>query len=124
MKRYNHDCERVIPGYPMGSGEEHLVERQLRPVGRLTDLSAPKPWPLGPSGHPALAGRTLLSFPSTLTEQGELPPSCCYLSPKLGWGFHQPVVAADFPMACTRSTPVFFPAFDLPQGKRLQSLVL
>lgn len=37
-------------------------------------------------------------------------------------GFHQPVLAADFPIARTRSAPVFFPATDMPQGKRRDPL--
>ena len=60
---------------------ENIDRATIRLVGRFTNLSAPKPRPLGPSGHPAHAGHTPLSFPSTLTGQGELPPSFCNLSP-------------------------------------------
>ena len=46
-----------------------------------------------------------------------------FLSPNEGRGFHRQLVSADFPVVCTHMTPVFFPAFILPQGGRRLSLV-
>lgn len=50
---------------------ENIDCATIRLVGRFTNLSVPKPRPLGPSGRPARAGRTPLNFPSILTGQGE-----------------------------------------------------
>ena len=52
---------------------ESIDRATIRLAERITNLSAPKPRPLGPFGHPAPAGLTLLDFPSILTGQGHQP---------------------------------------------------
>ncbi|MEB2519841.1 hypothetical protein SOP85_31170, partial [Pseudomonas sp. YuFO20] len=54
--------------------------------------------------------------------QGDFIPHLDATFRSLERGFYQPVVAADFPMACTRSTPVLVPVFALPQGWRRDPL--
>jgi len=49
---------------------ESIDRATIRLAERITSLSAPKPRPLGPFGHPAPAGLTSLNFPSILTRQG------------------------------------------------------
>ena len=53
---------------------ESIDRATIRLAERITSLSAPKPRPLGPFGHPATAGHTPLNFPSILTGQGDLIP--------------------------------------------------
>ena len=101
---------------------ESIDRATIRLAERITNLSAPKPRPLGPFGHPAPAGFTPLNFPAILTRQGHRPHLFGKLSLRGERGFHQPVVTADFPIARTRSAPVFFPATDMPQGKRRDPL--
>ena len=52
---------------------ESIDRATIRLAERITSLSAPKPRPLGPFGHPAPAGFTPLDFPSILTGQGHQP---------------------------------------------------
>lgn len=91
-------------------------------MGRFTDHLPRNP---GLSARPVIqreldAPRVAYLQPSA--GQGDFIPHLVATFRSLERGFHQPVVAADFPMACTRSTPVLFPAFDLPQGWRLYPL--
>lgn len=52
---------------------ESIDRATIRLAERETSLSAPKPRPLGPFGHPAPAGHTPLDFPTILTGQGHQP---------------------------------------------------
>ena len=52
---------------------ERIDRATIRLAERITNLSAPKPRPLGPFGHPAPAGFTPLDFPSILAGQGRKP---------------------------------------------------
>lgn len=72
---------------------ESIDRAAIRLAERITNLSAPKPRPLGPFGRPALAGHTPLNFPSILTGQGSDPhlfwqaftPNGAGLSPAVLW---------------------------------------
>lgn len=103
---------------------ESIDRATIRLAERITSLSAPKPRPLGPFGHPAPAGLTPLNFPSILTRQGHAPHLFGNLSLHREPGFHLPVVPADFPLTRTRLAPILVSATILPRGGRLISPVL
>ena len=121
MQRDQHSSGGVIPGYPMGSGREHRScddqagGTHYQPICSETPASRPVRSPSTCWVHPAG-----LSF--NPHRAGASAPSFGKLSLRGERGFHQPVVSADFPIARTRSAPVFFPATDMPQGKRRDPL--
>jgi len=101
---------------------ESIDRATIRLAERITNLSAPKPRPLGPFGHPAPAGLTPLNFPAILTRQGHKPHLFGNLSLQMEPGFYLPMVSADFPLTRTRLAPILVSATMLPRGGRLDPL--